>query len=112
MQSDLFENVSGCFDLIVSNPPYLPTAELESLSPEVQQEPRLALDGGTDGLDYVRRIVAVAADYLNPHGTLALEIALGQANAVCALFDPSQWEGGIKKDFAGVERFIFARRKF
>lgn len=112
LQSDLFENVSGCFDLIVSNPPYIPTEEMAYLSPEVQQEPRLALDGGTDGLDYVRRIVSVAADYLNPRGTLALEIALGQANAVCALFDPSQWEGGIKKDFAGVDRFIFARRKF
>lgn len=111
VQSDLFENVSGTFDLIVSNPPYIPEGELSGLSPEVQCEPRLALDGGRDGLDIIRRIAAVAADYLNPHGTLALEIGAGQADAVCALFDAARWEGGVKKDFAGVHRFVFARLK-
>lgn len=111
LQSDLFENITGTFDLIVSNPPYIPTGDLAALSPEVHTEPRLALDGGEDGLDLVRRIAASAADYLNPHGTLALEIGLGQAPAVCALFDARRWEGGVKKDFAGVDRFIFARLK-
>lgn len=112
LQSDLFENVSGTFDLIVSNPPYIPTADIAALSAEVQHEPRLALDGGADGLDLVRRMVSVAADYLTPYGTLALEIGLGEAPAVCALFDARLWEGGVKKDFAGVDRFVFARRKF
>ncbi len=112
IQSNLFEEVSGSFDLIVSNPPYIPTADMATLSPEVRQEPHLALDGGEDGLDIVRQIVQLAGDYLNPYGTLALEIGMGEAPAVCALFDPSQWEGGIKKDFAGIDRFIFARRKF
>ncbi len=111
LQSDLFENVSGTFDLIVSNPPYIAAGELPELSPEVQCEPRLALDGGEDGLDIIRRIVSVAADYLNPHGTLALEIGAGQADGVCALFDAARWEGGVKKDFAGVRRFVFARLK-
>lgn len=111
LQSDLFENVSGTFDLIVSNPPYIPTGDLAALSPEVHKEPRLALDGGADGLDIIRRIAQVAADYLNPRGTLALEIGEGEAAAVCALFDGHRWEGGIKKDFAGIERFVFARLK-
>lgn len=109
LQSDLFENVAGTFDLIVSNPPYIPAGELEGLSAEVQCEPPLALDGGADGLDIIRRIVFAAADYLNPHGTLALEIGAGQASAVCAMFDAARWEGGVKKDFAGVDRFVFAR---
>lgn len=111
LQSDLFENVSGTFDLIVSNPPYIPTADIAALSAEVHKEPRLALDGGADGLDIIRRIASVAADYLNPHGTLALEIGAGEAPAVCALFDGHRWEGGVKKDFAGVDRFVFARLK-
>ena len=111
VQSDLFENISGTFDLIVSNPPYIPTAEIPNLSAEVQHEPKNALDGGADGLDIIRQIVSVAADYLNPQGTLALEIGAGEAAAVCALFDGNRWDGGVKKDFAGIERFVFARLK-
>ena len=111
MQSDLFENISGTFDLIVSNPPYIPSAEIPGLSAEVQHEPKLALDGGTDGLNIIRQIVSVAADYLNPQGTLALEIGAGEATAVCGLFDSTRWDGGVKKDFAGIERFVFARLK-
>ena len=111
LQSDLFENISGTFDLIVSNPPYIPSEEIPGLSAEVRHEPKLALDGGADGLDIIRQIISVAADYLNPQGTLALEIGAGEAAAVCALFDGNRWDGGIKKDFAGVERFVFARLK-
>lgn len=111
LQSNLFENISGKFDLIVSNPPYIASADIAALSAEVQHEPKLALDGGEDGLDIVRKIVSVAADYLNPQGTLAMEIGAGQAAAVCGLFDGARWDGGIKKDFAGVERFVFARLK-
>ncbi|MBR3603969.1 MAG: peptide chain release factor N(5)-glutamine methyltransferase [Elusimicrobiaceae bacterium] len=112
LQSDLFAEVNGSFDLIVSNPPYIPTSQLEELSIEVQQEPRLALDGGEDGLAVIGQIARLAADYLNPHGVLALEIGQGEVDAVCSLFDSSKWEGGIKKDFAGIDRFVFARRKF
>ncbi len=111
LQSDLFENISSTFDLIVSNPPYIPSEEIAGLSAEVQHEPREALDGGADGLDIIRQIISIAADYLNPRGTLALEIGAGEAAAVCALFDGNRWDGGVKKDFAGVERFVFARLK-
>ncbi len=111
VQSDLFENISGTFDLIVSNPPYIPAGEIPGLSKEVLREPKMALDGGEDGLDIIRRIVSVAADYLNPRGTIALEIGAGEAPAVCAMFDAVRWEGGVKKDFAGVDRFVFARLK-
>ena len=109
LQSDLFEQVSGTFDLIVSNPPYIATEEVAHLSAEVKHEPHLALDGGADGLNILRQIISLAADYLNPRGTLALEIGAGQAPAVSALFDGKRWEGGVKKDFAGIERFVFAR---
>lgn len=112
VQSNLFEEVNGRFDLIVSNPPYIPTGQLAGLSKEVQQEPPLALDGGESGLDIIEQIVRLAPDYLNPYGTLAMEIGLGEAEAVCAMFDATQWQGGIKKDFAGIDRFVFARRKF
>ncbi len=111
LQSDLFENITGTFDLIVSNPPYIKREEISTLSAEVQHEPILALDGGEDGLEIIRKIVSVAADYLNPRGTLALEIGAAEAASVCSLFDGNRWEGGIKKDFAGIERFVFARLK-
>lgn len=111
LQSDLFEQVSGRFDLIVSNPPYIASDEIAQLSTEVKQEPRMALDGGVDGLDIIRRIVSLAPDYLNARGTLALEIGAGEADKVCALFDGKCWDGGVKKDFAGIERFVFARLK-
>ncbi len=110
-QSDLFAQIDGTFDLIVSNPPYIPSGDLPGLSAEVHHEPKQALDGGEDGLDIIRQIVAVAADYLNSKGTLALEIGAGQADAVCSLFDGNRWDGGVKKDFAGIERFVFARLK-
>ncbi len=111
LQSDLFENVQGTFDLIISNPPYIPTGQLSALAPEVQREPCLALDGGDDGLSLIRRIVSLAPDYLNPRGTLAMEIGAEEASAVCALFDSARWEGGVKKDFSGIDRFVFARLK-
>lgn len=111
LQSDLFEQVSGKFDLIASNPPYIPSGDLWGLSAEVQQEPKLALDGGADGLDIIRQIVALAADYLNPRGILAMEIGAAEAEPVSLLFDATRWTGGIKKDFAGIARFVFAQLK-
>lgn len=74
LQSDLFKNVTGRFDLIVSNPPYIPSAELETLMPEVRDfEPRLALDGGRDGLDFVRQIRHHFSKHLKPSGCCILE---------------------------------------
>lgn len=79
------------FDIVVSNPPYIPSADIEGLSPEVQSEPRLALDGGHDGLHILRRLIADAPDHLAPHGRLVLEHGFDQAKAVTDLFECSQW---------------------
>ncbi|OGQ06395.1 MAG: protein-(glutamine-N5) methyltransferase, release factor-specific [Deltaproteobacteria bacterium RIFCSPLOWO2_01_44_7] len=74
IKSDLFENVKGQFDLIVSNPPYIPTQAIQKLEPEITQfEPKLALDGGSDGLDFVRRIRQDAPKFLKTGGQLILE---------------------------------------
>ncbi len=76
------------FDLIVSNPPYIRRSDIDTLVPEVSRwEPRGALDGGLDGLDYYRRIAARAFRYLAPHGALAVEIGAGMGQAVAALFE-------------------------
>ncbi|MEZ4400520.1 MAG: peptide chain release factor N(5)-glutamine methyltransferase [Kofleriaceae bacterium] len=87
---DLFAPVDGLsFDLIVANPPYIRTDELAGLDREVQQEPRLALDGGADGLDLYRRLVAGLAPHLAPGGLIALEHGHDQGPAVAALLDAS-----------------------
>jgi release factor glutamine methyltransferase len=102
----------GRADLIVSNPPYLPTGSLGSLAPEVRDhEPRLALDGGPDGLHVIRRLVSEAGRRLTPGGVLALETAGGaQAPAVADLMN----EAGflhvlVHNDLAGIERFVAGR---
>ncbi|HUQ01477.1 MAG TPA: peptide chain release factor N(5)-glutamine methyltransferase [Kofleriaceae bacterium] len=85
---DLFAPVGAdVFDVIVANPPYIATAVIATLDKEVQREPRLALDGGADGLDLLRRLVAEAAAHLAPDGLLALEHGYDQADAVQALVD-------------------------
>lgn len=79
LNADLLEGISGRFDLIVSNPPYVPSGELRDMPPEFRWEPRAALDGGGDGLDLVRRIVRGAVPLLEPHGLLAIEVGGGAA---------------------------------
>lgn len=112
IQSDLFDNIGGEFDFIISNPPYIPTEIIETLSPEVRKEPRLALDGGPDGLDIVRKIIANACAHLKTGGLLALEIGCAQSEKVLKFFKGEEWDTPFAaKDFAGIERFIFARKK-
>lgn len=87
IQSDLFSRIRGRFDIIVSNPPYIPSAEIQTLQREVKDyEPRLALDGGADGLDMYRRIAKDASKYLNRGGVLIMEVGAGQAQEVVKLF--------------------------
>ena len=87
LEGDLFAEAEGVFDLIVANPPYIPSAELSALASEVRDyEPRLALDGGEDGLDFYRRIAAEYDGYLAEGGALMLEVGAGQAEAVSAMF--------------------------
>lgn len=99
------------FDLVVSNPPYIPTKELPALDPEVRKEPRLALDGGDDGLAVIRPLVAAAAPRLNPGGWLALEIAEDQGARVKAVLEGAGLtDVRIEKDLARHERLVLGRR--
>ena len=107
VQSDLFSALGGeTFDVIVCNPPYIATAVIETLSPEVQAEPREALDGGADGLDVYRRLAAEYAEHLNPGGVLLLEIGYDQGESVPALFGG----GRVYKDYAGNDRIVEVRK--
>ena len=111
VRSDLFESLSGQrFHVIVSNPPYIPPAVIEELSPEVRDhEPRLALDGGSDGLDFYRRIADRSPAFLEPGGVLWLEIGWDQAEAVSVLLkDGGFTDITVKKDLAGKDRVIRA----
>ncbi len=106
LQSDLFERIRGRFDLIVSNPPYIPTKEIPALQKEVKDyEPHLALDGGSDGLDYYRRIAKECKKYLNKGGTLILEVGAGEAAEVTKLFTGDCYSI-IAQDFNGIDRYV------
>ena len=102
---------AGSFDLVVSNPPYVESADLESLQREVREwEPRLALDGGVDGLAIYRRLIPEAARLLRPGGWLAVEIGWQQGETVPALFDTGWREIRVRPDLAGHPRVITAQR--
>jgi release factor glutamine methyltransferase len=96
------------FDLIVSNPPYIPSAEIEALAPEVRDhDPRLALDGGADGLDFYRRLAAEAAQHLRTSGRLMLELGDGQAESVRELFVQHKWVvESVEADYTGRPRIL------
>ncbi len=105
VKSDLFESVEGTFDLITANPPYIPSAEVDRLDAFVKREPRLALDGGEDGLDYYRRIAATVDARLNKGGVLLLEIGAEQGDAVRALFDKIG-KVEVIRDLEGHDRVV------
>jgi release factor glutamine methyltransferase len=109
IQSDLFENVTGSYDLIISNPPYITTEECGKLMPEVKDyEPMLALDGKEDGLYFYKKIIKEAKNYLNPQGMLAFEIGYDQGEAVKNLMEAQDFACvEIKKDLAGLDRLVF-----
>jgi release factor glutamine methyltransferase len=100
------------FDLIVTNPPYIPSAEIATLDPEVREfDPRLALDGGADGLDCYRMLAAQAGAWLKPGGWLLTELGDGQAMATKMLFEAHGWLiEGVEKDLSGRERVLIVRR--
>ncbi|MBR6349587.1 MAG: peptide chain release factor N(5)-glutamine methyltransferase [Lachnospiraceae bacterium] len=109
--SDLFENIDGRFDVILSNPPYVTDEEYASLMPEVRDyEPRLALTAGQDGLDIYRRIAKEVPSHLNAEGWLIMEIGCSQADAVRALLEAEGFEDiRIVKDLAGLDRVVVSR---
>lgn len=109
-QGDLFAAAAGeRFDLIVSNPPYITAEEMADLQPEVRREPALALYGGTDGLDFYRRIAREAPEHLLPGGWLLLEIGSTQAGAVSALLDGRFEAPCVYADMQGLPRVMAAR---
>ncbi len=99
------------FDLIVSNPPYIPTTEIETLAPEVRDfDPRLALDGGTDGLDFYRYLARESGRRLIPGGNLMMELGFGQAREVAEIFQKAGWmDESVEKDLSGIERVLIVR---
>lgn len=112
--SDLFEGIEGVFDIIVSNPPYIASGKIPGLMEEVRGfEPLLALDGGADGLDFYRRIIKDARNFLKPGGWLGLEIGYDQREAVEELL---RRQGFIRtetlQDLAGLDRTVWAENPF
>lgn len=113
IQSDLFEKIEEKFDVIVSNPPYIETKTIQTLDKEVQMEPKLALDGGEDGLDLYRRIIKEAYKYLDNNGTLALEIGYNQKDKVINLIKASNMYKDIysKKDLSNNDRIVVCKKR-
>lgn len=106
------DTVAGAFDLIVSNPPYIAAAELDGLAPEIRRfEPRLALDGGADGLDAYRALAPRLYRRLRPGGHAVLEVGSGQANAVEAILHGAGLATrGRQRDLSGVDRCTIVQR--
>ncbi|HIY54680.1 MAG TPA: peptide chain release factor N(5)-glutamine methyltransferase [Candidatus Dorea merdavium] len=111
VRGDLFENLEGPFDLLVSNPPYIPSGELSGLQEEVRlHDPALALDGHEDGLYFYRRIAAEAGKYLRDGAYLMLEIGWDQGEAVSTLLEVAGYrEVKVKKDLSGNDRVVRGR---
>jgi release factor glutamine methyltransferase len=110
LESDLLAAIEGPLDLIVANLPYIPSPEIPKLSREVQHDPALALDGGADGLDLIRRLAAAAPRLLAPGGILALEIGHDQAPAVCAVLASENYRDiSARPDYQNIDRFVIAR---
>lgn len=111
IQSDLFEQVEGKYDMLVSNPPYIQTQVIEELMPEVREhEPRLALDGMADGLYYYRSILSQCREYLNPGADLLFEIGADQGEAVSGLLLKAGFTGiQVVKDLAGLDRVVLGK---
>jgi release factor glutamine methyltransferase len=111
LQGDLDAPVAAGerFDVIVSNPPYVPSAEIDGLSREVRREPRMALDGGADGLDVLRRIVSCAPSRLRPGGSLVLEMHESHAGSLPGLCAAAGLAAEVGVDLAGLPRWVVAR---
>ena len=112
IQSDLFANVPEKFDVIVSNPPYIPAEVIEGLMPEVKDyEPRMALEGADEGLEFYKKISKEAVSHLNPNGWLFFEIGCEQAEAVMAIMKNEGFQDVTTvQDLAGLDRVVYGRR--
>ncbi|MBQ9697846.1 MAG: peptide chain release factor N(5)-glutamine methyltransferase, partial [Acidaminococcaceae bacterium] len=113
LQSDIWSRMPARaqFDIVVSNPPYIPAQVIGTLARDVQKEPRLALDGGADGLDAYRKIAAGMAQHIKPDGLAAFEVGIGQGEAVAALCREQGFTvTAVVNDYAGIDRMVFAAR--
>lgn len=109
IRSDLFEKVTSSFDVIVANLPYIPTAEIQTLSIEVKRDPHLALDGGPDGLRIVERFLQTAPDHLNAGALIALEVGHDQGPPVAQRCTELGYQHAVTApDLTGIHRFVFA----
>lgn len=108
IRSDLFEKITGKYEVIVSNPPYIPSGEISGLMEEVREhDPLMALDGGEDGLFFYKKIIAQAVDYLYPGGMLFFEIGAEQGDAVSRLMKEAGYlEVSVCRDLAGLDRVV------
>lgn len=113
LKSDLFENLADQkFDLIVSNPPYIETDVIKTLQEEVKDyEPHIALDGGTDGLDFYKKIINEASKHLTKKGYIFFEIGYNQANAVSELLKSNFDDIKVLKDYEENDRVVYAKLK-
>jgi release factor glutamine methyltransferase len=113
LQGDGFATLSSHsqFDLLISNPPYIPSAEIETLQPEVRDfDPRGALDGGADGLDFYRMLATEAKPFLKPDGKIMQEFGDGQANAIKNIFEKENWiVEAIQEDYSQRARILTAK---
>lgn len=111
IQSDLFESITGSYDIIVSNPPYIPDDEV--LDPLVLKDPRVALFGGPDGLSFYKRILAGAQEVLDPYGTIMFEHGFDQGQSIQEVARRFFPKASIKtfQDFAGKDRLTMIRLK-
>lgn len=106
-----YDHFEGPMDAIVSNPPYIPTADLDTLQREVQREPRMALDGAEDGYRFYRAIAEQWLPKLSPDGFVAVEVGIGQAQTVADLFRAhGMTQTTIYPDFAGIDRVVIGKR--
>jgi len=109
LQAQDLSTIEGDFDLIVSNPPYIATADIAGLAPELAHEPRVALDGGPDGLRVVRQLLAEAPERLRSDGQLLMEIGADQADAVRSAAEGLGGRVETHRDLAGIERVVAVR---
>lgn len=111
VESDLFSQIHEKYDIIVSNPPYIPTSVIEGLMEEVKEyEPMLALDGKEDGLYFYRQIIAKASEYLTREGMIFFEIGHDQGEAVARLMNDYGFDQvKIEKDLSGLDRVVYGK---
>ena len=114
VQGDLFCGFSpGSYDLVVSNPPYIPSPEIQNLQPEIRHDPIIALDGGSDGLDFYRRMITDAPQYLKENSCLIMEMGFNQKGSIKDIFQKNKNFKviDIVQDYNNIDRIIIAKRE-